>query len=259
MKQWASRLRDITTITMISVFGMVCSAGIVHGQQLPLSSPKSPGASSATSSASSLSTIATRISPELKAKICDPSNPSLKVVNTTESQICGIPKTVKPAPTLTATPPKSATVSSISTSTTMTGGGPKIAPVSNATGRTQFSSAGSTIAPQINGIKQPHQSQQQIIATGNDAPGQNYTFASTSPVIDSGKSMYLGYHGDTAHTAPIGKSSTAKSGSIHSTSVDSSSKHTTSTRDSTHTHDSTKSKKSHNSGDSLEGVLKGVL
>ena len=32
-----------------------------------------------------------------KAAICDPNNPSLKVVNTTESRICGIPKTVKPS------------------------------------------------------------------------------------------------------------------------------------------------------------------
>jgi hypothetical protein len=37
------------------------------------------------------------ISSELKAKICDPSNPDLKVVNTTEARICGIPKTVKPS------------------------------------------------------------------------------------------------------------------------------------------------------------------
>src|ERR687887_112559 len=39
----------------------------------------------------------TKISPELKAKMCNPGNPSLKVVNATESRICGIPKTVKPS------------------------------------------------------------------------------------------------------------------------------------------------------------------
>ena len=43
------------------------------------------------------------ISSELKAKICDPSNPDLKVVNTTEARICGIPKTVKPSLPSTAT------------------------------------------------------------------------------------------------------------------------------------------------------------
>src|SRR5919204_3255889 len=46
----------------------------------------------------------TTISPELKAKMCDPSNPSLKVVNTTESRICGIPKSVKNTTTTAATP-----------------------------------------------------------------------------------------------------------------------------------------------------------
>jgi hypothetical protein len=38
----------------------------------------------------------TSLTPEQKAAICNPSNPKLKVVNTTESHICGIPKTVKP-------------------------------------------------------------------------------------------------------------------------------------------------------------------
>ena len=65
------------------------------------------------STASSPSTI---ISPEIKAKMCNPSNPSLKVVNTTEARICGIPKTVQPsisngtdtgteAPSVLPTPP----------------------------------------------------------------------------------------------------------------------------------------------------------
>lgn len=35
----------------------------------------------------------TTVSPALKAKICDPNNPKLAFVNTTESHICGIPKT----------------------------------------------------------------------------------------------------------------------------------------------------------------------
>src|SRR5215212_8402738 len=45
----------------------------------------------------------TAISENLKSEMCDPSNPSLKVVNTTEARICNIPKTVKD-PTTTATP-----------------------------------------------------------------------------------------------------------------------------------------------------------
>jgi hypothetical protein len=32
---------------------------------------------------------------EQKAAICNPNNPKLKFVNTTESRICGIPKTIK--------------------------------------------------------------------------------------------------------------------------------------------------------------------
>jgi hypothetical protein len=40
----------------------------------------------------------TSLTPEQKAAICDPNNPLSKLnpVNTTESKICGIPKTVKP-------------------------------------------------------------------------------------------------------------------------------------------------------------------
>jgi hypothetical protein len=38
------------------------------------------------------STASTIIYPELKAKMCNPSNPDLKVVNTTEARICGISK-----------------------------------------------------------------------------------------------------------------------------------------------------------------------
>ena len=34
------------------------------------------------------------LTPEQVAAICDPSNPKLNFVNTTESKICGIPKTI---------------------------------------------------------------------------------------------------------------------------------------------------------------------
>ena len=51
-----------------------------------------------TSSSSSLS-----LTPEQKAAICDPNNPSSKLnpVNTSESKICGIPVTIKPHPSNT--------------------------------------------------------------------------------------------------------------------------------------------------------------
>jgi hypothetical protein len=54
----------------------------------------------------------TTISPEIKAKLCNPSNSSLKVVNTTEAHICGIPKTVGPALALSVAPPPKPTTSS---------------------------------------------------------------------------------------------------------------------------------------------------
>jgi hypothetical protein len=38
--------------------------------------------------------------------MCNPSNPDLKIVNTTEARICGISKTVKPPLASAATRPK---------------------------------------------------------------------------------------------------------------------------------------------------------
>ena len=38
---------------------------------------------------------AQQISPEQKAKMCNPNNPRLNFVNSTESKICGIPESVK--------------------------------------------------------------------------------------------------------------------------------------------------------------------
>ena len=45
----------------------------------------------------------TTISPALKSKICYPGNPKLAFVNTTESNICGLPKSIKNV--TTTTPP----------------------------------------------------------------------------------------------------------------------------------------------------------
>jgi hypothetical protein len=42
------------------------------------------------------------LTPQQKAAICDPNNPKLKVVNTTESKICGIPVTIKPRTNITS-------------------------------------------------------------------------------------------------------------------------------------------------------------
>ncbi|MFL6346360.1 MAG: hypothetical protein ACJ71A_13075, partial [Nitrososphaeraceae archaeon] len=105
MSSTSSIFALFSVLVGILLFG-IWSNTHVFAQQLPLSSPPAAGSSN------SLST--TTISAELKAKMCDPSNPSLKVVNTTESHICGIPKTVKPPlVSSSATPrPTSAVLSS---------------------------------------------------------------------------------------------------------------------------------------------------
>ncbi|MFL6318780.1 MAG: hypothetical protein ACJ73C_18880, partial [Nitrososphaeraceae archaeon] len=79
----------------IPLAAILTSTAVVYAQQLSSSSSPAAGDSSS---------LSNTISSELKAKMCDPSNPSLKVVNTTESTICGIPKTVKP-PSLSAAMP----------------------------------------------------------------------------------------------------------------------------------------------------------
>lgn len=60
------------------------------------------------------SNITSSLTPQQKAAMCDPNNPKLNFVNTTESHICGIPMTVKSSP---------ANASSLSNTTT-TGGQP---------------------------------------------------------------------------------------------------------------------------------------
>src|SRR5919202_2197118 len=89
----------------------------VFAQQLP-SSLSSSQPAQATGNRSSSSSSSNPISPGLKAKMCDPTNPSLKVVNTTEARICGIPKTVKPSLLSSAATPLSTSALSSSSSPT---------------------------------------------------------------------------------------------------------------------------------------------
>jgi hypothetical protein len=49
------------------------------------------------------------ITPEQKAKMCSPGSPNLKFVNTTESQICGVPPSQKTTPAASPTSPANAT------------------------------------------------------------------------------------------------------------------------------------------------------
>jgi len=56
------------------------------------------------------------VTPEQKAAMCAPNNPKLKIVNTTESKICGIPSNTTSAANTTAgteTPPATSGVPSI--------------------------------------------------------------------------------------------------------------------------------------------------
>jgi hypothetical protein len=80
----------------------VTSTGTATGTT-PSKSPTTPTPSSSSPSASSSSTTTT-ISAKLKAELCNPSNPSLKVVNATEARICNIPKTVKNTTTSSSSP-----------------------------------------------------------------------------------------------------------------------------------------------------------
>ncbi len=52
------------------------------------------------------SSEAQQISPEEKAKMCNPDNPSLNFVNSTESKICGIPAST-PSSNSTSSPSSS--------------------------------------------------------------------------------------------------------------------------------------------------------
>jgi hypothetical protein len=214
--------------------------------------------STATPPATASSPSTTTISPEIKAKMCDPSNPSLKVVNTTEARICAIPKTVKPS-LPAATPPTSAVSSSESKSSPLaasvaapkqqkmiasnnnnaitpttasqlpkqTGAGKEttamVAPVRNVSNKSLLSSPSSTIAPQVNAITKQQQ-QQHLLTVSNVTAGQNHTFAVTSPAVTPGKLINLGYQG----------SSTASDSSLKD-------KHSSHIKSSSHNDDDSKS------------------
>ncbi len=86
--------------TIVTITGF-CSFRLAHGQGIN------------STSSSSLSPL----TPQQKAAMCSPNNPKLNFVNTTESRICGIPKTVQSnvsnattspaAPSVAPTPPPS--------------------------------------------------------------------------------------------------------------------------------------------------------
>jgi hypothetical protein len=158
------------------------------------------------------------ISEELKAKMCDPTNPDLKVVNTTEARICGIVKTVKPGLASAVPTPQSTSAESSSSPTqqtlvttkptTATTSPPKQQQIVNTKNIPRSSGSGtpiallshptSGIAPQVAAVKHQQQPPVTLInstAGINNTAGQNYTFAAISPAATSGQVVYLGYHG----------------------------------------------------------------
>ena len=211
--------------------------------------------SSAAPPPATASSPSTTISPEIKAKMCNPSNPSLKVVNTTESRICGIPKTVNPPlassavtpqatsalsssppqqtpatkPANTIAPPKQQQIANTNDNIPRSAGSgsvPIIAPLSHPT----FTSP-SGIAPQVKAVnqQQQHPAVSPINGTAgiNSTAGQNYTFAATSPAFPSGQVLYLGYHGtapNPTHGNSGSKQDSTHDNNSHSSTSDRSSK-----------------------------------
>jgi hypothetical protein len=254
-------LSVLTGLMLLAVWGNIQ----VYAQ--PSSSVSAADSSSATS-------------PQVKAIMCDPSNPSLKVVNTTEAHICGIPKTVKPS--LSSSTPPTPAVSSTTTTTqqttkpsvnpivstpskqqeiTTTGrnvaDNTRIAPISNPATKQLSSSTTTTIAPQAIHQQQQQQQEQQpqpqilpLTATSNNTITLNNTLSTASPLLGPGKLTFLGFHGSGSTHSSSSSSDTKSSSSSkneHSSDTKSSSssknEHSSDTK-STHSH-STSSSSSH--------------
>jgi hypothetical protein len=241
-------LSVLTGLLLLSVWGNI------HAYAQPSSSALAADSSST-------------MSPQVKAIMCDPSNPSLKVVNTTEAHICGIPKTVKPSLS-SSTPPTSAVSSTTATThqTTKPSLNPIVAtpskqqettPTSNNVAEKtrlapirvietnpatkQLSSTTTTIAPQAIHQQQQQQQEQQpqpqilpLTATSNNTITLNNTLSTASPLLGPGQLTFLGFHGS-------GSSSRSDngdgSGSSSSHSSSSSVKHSSDTKSSSSSKD----------------------
>ena len=179
----------------------------------------------------------TSISPQVKAIICAHDNPDLKVVNTTEARICGIPKTVKTnttiaaaisslSPTPVSSPPtntkvpaadvvapkqqKITTTPIASQLLKQTTGASEETTITAVSNKPSLPSSPSTIAPQVNALSKEDQQQgQPQLTTGNVPFGRNFTFATTSTGITPDTLKYLGYKGR-ATAVDSGSSSDSK-------------------------------------------------
>jgi hypothetical protein len=104
----------IITLFGTGVFNMTQAQEGASPSITPPSPPSPPSPSITPPSPSSPPTNHT-VLPAVKTKLCDPNNPKLSFVNTTESNICGIPKTIKNVTTTTPTPtPTSKPISPLS-------------------------------------------------------------------------------------------------------------------------------------------------
>lgn len=183
-------------ILIFAIWSNVC----VYAEQQQLSSGP------ATAAGNDSSPITKSISAQLKAKMCDPSNPDLKAVNTTEARICGIPKTIKSPLSSSGTPPTSSvsSASSLSSSPASVANAPppkqhQIA-IRNSTNASSLttslnpssSSLPAGLAPQLKAANQQQQQKQKQPATG-----QNHTLAANSLEPRSGKLLNPGSHNST--------------------------------------------------------------
>lgn len=89
-------LRTEAPISIISVFAVVTATIIMFIGVANFGTAQGQ-ATAADDNSSASSSSSSSLTPQQRAAMCDPNSPSLKVVNTTESRICGIPKTVQPS------------------------------------------------------------------------------------------------------------------------------------------------------------------
>jgi hypothetical protein len=201
---------------LISIFALisVLSAVLVFGIWSNIQTYAQQPSSSPTSLSPPTVPRSTTISPQVKAVMCVTDSPSLKVVNTTEARICGIPKTVKTdtttassipsiSPTAVSSPPTTTKLPAANvaapkqqkiTTTPAASQLPKqTTGASKETTTTAVSNKPSIIAPQVNAIsKKPQQQEQLQPATSNLPAGRNFTFATISPAVTSDTLKYLG-------------------------------------------------------------------
>jgi hypothetical protein len=90
-------LRTDAPISIISVFAVVTATIIMFIGVANFGTAQGQATAADDNSSASSSSSSSSLTPQQRAAMCDPNSPNLKVVNTTESRICGIPKTVQPS------------------------------------------------------------------------------------------------------------------------------------------------------------------